>query len=55
LEKAFLARLEKHFNKNKILCDNQHGFKKGKSTVRALFDLVAEECTTAWRTRRKLI
>jgi hypothetical protein len=42
LEKAFLARLEKHFDKNKILTDNQHGFKKGKSTVTALFDLVTE-------------
>jgi Reverse transcriptase (RNA-dependent DNA polymerase) len=42
LEKAFLNRLEKHFDKNNILTDSQHGFKKGKSTVTALFDVVTE-------------
>jgi Reverse transcriptase (RNA-dependent DNA polymerase) len=46
LEKAYLAQLETHFEKNKILSERQHGFKKGKSTVTALFDLVSEvyEC-----------
>jgi Reverse transcriptase (RNA-dependent DNA polymerase) len=42
LEKAFLAQLETHLEKNKILSERQHGFKKGKSTVTALFDLVSE-------------
>lgn len=41
LEKAFSTRLEKHLNENKIIADNQHGFRKGKSTVTALFDLVS--------------
>jgi hypothetical protein len=41
-EKAFLSQLEKHLEKNKILSDTQHGFRKGKSTVTALFDLVTE-------------
>jgi Reverse transcriptase (RNA-dependent DNA polymerase) len=37
-----LAQLEKHLEKNNLLSEQQHGFKKGKSTVTALFDLVSE-------------
>jgi hypothetical protein len=42
LEKAFLAQLSKHLDKHNLLSEQQHGFRKGKSTVTALFDLVTE-------------
>jgi uncharacterized membrane protein len=38
----FLLRLETHLEKNKILSESQHGFRKGKSTVTALFEVVTE-------------
>jgi len=41
-EKIFLSRLEGHLQMNNCLIPEQHGFKKGKSTVTALFDFVTE-------------
>jgi hypothetical protein len=41
-EKVFLNRLEAHFNQNNLFCDNQHVFRKKRSTVTVLFDLVTE-------------
>jgi exonuclease III len=41
-EKIFLVRLEDHFERHNLLCDNQHGFRKNRSTVTALFDLVTQ-------------
>jgi len=41
-EKAVLNRLENYFEGNDLLMQNQHGFRKKKSTVTALFDLVTE-------------
>jgi Reverse transcriptase (RNA-dependent DNA polymerase) len=42
IEKAFLNRLEQYFESNNLLTSQQHGFRKKKSTVTALFDLVTE-------------
>jgi len=42
LEKALLNRLDKYFGENNLLNSQQHGFRKGKSTVTALFDFVTE-------------
>jgi exonuclease III len=42
IEKAFLNRLESYFESNDLLTPKQHGFRKNKSTVTALFDLVTE-------------
>jgi Reverse transcriptase (RNA-dependent DNA polymerase)/Endonuclease-reverse transcriptase len=41
-EKAFLARLQKHFDSNNIINQTQHGFQKNKSTVTALFDFATQ-------------
>jgi hypothetical protein len=41
-EKIFLNRLEQHFEINSILSETQHGFRKKRSTVTALFDIVTE-------------
>jgi hypothetical protein len=41
-EKAFLARLQKHFDQNNIINQQQHGFRKNKSTVTALFDFAQQ-------------
>jgi Reverse transcriptase (RNA-dependent DNA polymerase)/Endonuclease-reverse transcriptase len=37
-EKIFLNRLQHHFDVNNIINPQQHGFRKGKSTITALFD-----------------
>jgi exonuclease III len=42
LEKVFLNRLELYFESNNLLTDKQHGFRKKKSTITALFDCVSE-------------
>jgi hypothetical protein len=42
IEKAFLNRLEHYFESNNLLTSRQHGFRKKKSTVTALYDLVTE-------------
>jgi DNA-binding transcriptional regulator WhiA len=42
LEKAFLNRLERYFEINKLLTDQQHGFRKNKSKITALYDMVTE-------------
>jgi exonuclease III len=39
-EKAFLNQLEKYYEMNNFLPDQQHGFRKKRSTVTALFDMV---------------
>jgi exonuclease III len=41
-EKAYLGRLCEYFAENNLLLDNQHGFRQGRSTVSALFDVVTE-------------
>jgi len=41
-EKAVLNRLENYFEGNDLLTPNQHGFRKKKSTVTALVDLVTK-------------
>jgi hypothetical protein len=41
-EKAYLNRLTDYFAANELLLDNQHGFRQGRSTVSALFDVVTE-------------
>jgi exonuclease III len=40
-EKAMYTRILKYLNKNHILCAEQSGFRKGKSTTHAAFDLVS--------------
>jgi Reverse transcriptase (RNA-dependent DNA polymerase) len=42
LEKVYLNRLELYFESNNLLTDKQHGFRKKKSTITALFDCVSE-------------
>jgi hypothetical protein len=42
LEKAFLNRIERYFEMNNLLPDQQHGFRKNKSTITALFDMATE-------------
>jgi Reverse transcriptase (RNA-dependent DNA polymerase) len=42
LEKVFLNRLELYFESNNLLTDKQHGFRRKKSTITALFDCVSE-------------
>jgi Reverse transcriptase (RNA-dependent DNA polymerase)/Endonuclease-reverse transcriptase len=39
LEKCFLIRMDEYFNENDLLADGQHGFRKGRSTVTALFEM----------------
>jgi len=41
-EKALLNRLENYFSENNLLSSQQHGFRKGRSTVTALFDFVTD-------------
>jgi hypothetical protein len=41
-EKVFLARLQKHFDSNNIINQQQHGFRENKSTVTALFDFAQQ-------------
>jgi Reverse transcriptase (RNA-dependent DNA polymerase)/Endonuclease-reverse transcriptase len=52
-EKAFLNRLEYHFEHNNIINPQQHGFRKGKSTLTALFDF-AEQVYNTMGAREKL-
>jgi Reverse transcriptase (RNA-dependent DNA polymerase) len=52
-EKAFLNRLEYHFEHNNIINPQQHGFQKGKSTLTALFDF-AEQVYNTMGAREKL-
>jgi hypothetical protein len=42
LEKVFLNRLELYFESNNLLTEKQHGFRRKKSTITALFDCVSE-------------
>jgi len=39
LEKCFLIRMDDYFNENDLLASGQHGFRKGRSTVTALFEM----------------
>jgi hypothetical protein len=39
-EKAFLNRLQSYFSENNLLSEQQHGFRKRKSTLTALFDFI---------------
>jgi hypothetical protein len=39
IEKCFANQMDKYFSENKLYSPNQHGFRKGKSTVTALFDI----------------
>jgi exonuclease III len=39
-EKAFLIQLEKYYEENNFMPEQQHGFRKNRSTVTALFDMV---------------
>ena len=54
LEKLFNKRLEKFLNKNKILSDNQYGFRENMSTSLALMELI-EDITQSLDTHRHTI
>jgi hypothetical protein len=52
-EKIFLNRLQYHFDVNNIINPQQHGFRKGKSTITALFDF-AQQVYSSIAAREKL-
>jgi hypothetical protein len=39
IEKCFLMRMDEYFKENDLLANEQHGFRKGRSTVTALFEM----------------
>jgi hypothetical protein len=39
IEKCFLIRMDEYFKENDLLANEQHGFRKGRSTVTALFEM----------------
>jgi Reverse transcriptase (RNA-dependent DNA polymerase) len=39
IEKCFLVRMDEYFEENELLSSSQHGIRKGRSTVTALFDM----------------
>ena len=42
LEKCIYGQVEEHMEKNRLFCNNQHGFRKGKGTDTAVMELVRE-------------
>jgi hypothetical protein len=53
IEKCFANQMDKYFSENKLYSPNQHGFRKGKSTVTALFD-ICESIYSSLEKREKL-
>ena len=53
LEKCYANQMDKYFSENNLYSPNQHGFRKGKSTVTALFD-ICESIYSSLEKREKL-